>query len=235
MKTNPDPLKDPQYADVFSRLRGQEAPEPTADFAERVMACLSQKSAPRPSVFSIVLRAAAAIALLLGAGLWMVRPSPIAQAPSPIEILMAAQRDDGGWSADEQNLRPRYDAGVTALVLLALMQADPAALEGATGPAIRSGMDHLMSQQGPDGRFGGDFSGAGFTHYLSGMALQAAARLPNADPAWVSAARRATSHLPANIQMAKLNNGLAHPDAFPTRWADAGGPVTVAALQLLNR
>ena len=101
---------------------------------------------------------------------------------------MAAQRADGGWSADAQNLRPRYDTGVTALVLLALMHADPAALEGPQAPAIRAGMDHLLRQQGPDGRFGGDFSGTGFTHYLASMAVQAAAQPARSRPGLAVAA-----------------------------------------------
>ena len=233
MSPAPDPLKDPRFADILSRLHGQAAPEPSADFSARTLARL-RKPAPRFG-WSRALRAAAALALLLGAGLWIHRPAPVAISATPIDILMAAQRSDGSWSADAQNLRPRYDTGVTALVLLALIHSDPAALDGPQAAAIRSGMGHLLRQQGSDGRFDGDFSGAGFTQYLAGMALQAAARLPNADLAWRDASDRAALHLPPCIQMAKLNSSLAHPEAFPARWADAGGPVTVAALQLLNR
>jgi hypothetical protein len=235
MNHAPDPLKDPRFTKLLSSLRGQETPEPSADFTAKTMARLRQNPAVHKPLFSFVLRATAAIALLLGASLWMLHPAPIEKSSSPIDILLAAQRSDGSWSADSQNLRPRYDTGVTALVLLALMHADSAALDGPPAAAIRSGMAHLLSQQGIDGRFGGDFSGAGFTHYLAGMALQAAARLPHADPAWQTAAMRATPHLPPGIQMAKLNNGLAHPEVFPARWANAGGLVTVAALELLNR
>ena len=36
-------------------------------------------------------------------------------------------------------------------------------------------------------------------------------------------------------EMAKLNGSLAHPETFPDRWADAGGPVTLAALEMLRR
>ena len=86
-----------------------------------------------------------------------------------------------------------------------------------------------------DGRFGEEFSGAGFTQYLAGMALQAAARLPGAETAWREAAARAERHLPTGSQMAKLNGSLAHPETFPERWADAGGPVTLAALEMLRR
>ena len=235
MNHAPDPLKDPRFAELLSTLRGQAAPEPSADFAAKTMARLRQKPAAHRSICSAALRAAAAIALLLGAGVWMLRPAPMAKVASPVDILMAAQRADGGWSADAQNLRPRYDTGVTALALLALMHADSAVLEGPQAAALRAGMAHLLRQQSPDGSFGGDFSGAGFTHYLAGMALQAASRLPNADPAWRVASARAVPHLPLEFQMAKLNQSLAHPEAFPSRWADAGGAVATTAIQLLNR
>jgi hypothetical protein len=233
MKNAPDPLKEPRFTEMIFRLRGQQVPESSADFSDRVIASL--RKPPPKFGWGRALRAAATITLLLGAGLWMIRPVPVAKVPSAVEILMAAQRADGGWSADAQNLRPRYDTGVTALTLLALIRADSNALDGPQAAAIRSGMAHLVRQQGPDGQFGEDFSGAGFTQYLAGMALQAAARLPNADPAWHSAAARAISHLPSEFQMSKLNNSLAHPEVFPSRWADAGGPVTLAAIQLLNR
>ena len=67
------------------------------------------------------------------------------------------------------------------------------------------------------------------------MALQTAAHLPGAEAEWIAAADRAALNLPSNVQMAKLNGTLAHPETFPARWADAGGPVTLAALQMLSR
>lgn len=235
MKPAPDPLKETRYEELLSRLRGQQAPEPSADFCDRTLARLRQETAARGSVLAIPVRVAAAIVLLLGVGLWMLPSAQVASRPAPLDILMSAQRADGGWSADAQNLRPRYDAGVTALVLLALMHADPAALEGPQAGAIRAGMAHLLRQQNPDGRFGGDFSGAGFTQYLAGMALQAAAKLPGADPAWRTAAAQTAPFVPSEIQMAQFNRHLARPNAFPARWADAGGAVTIAAIQMLQR
>ena len=234
MKTPPDPLNDPNFADVVSRLRAQPAPEPSADFTERTLA-LAQRP-PSPRIGRFLARAAAALALIGGAGLWFVRaPLPVAQAPAPIDVLMAAQRADGGWSASDGQLHVRYDVGVTSLALLALMKAEAAPLAGPQAGAIRAGVAHLLRQQRDDGRFGEDFSGAGFTQYLASMALQTAAHLPGAEAEWIAAADRAALNLPSNVQMAKLNGTLAHPETFPARWADAGGPVTLAALQMLSR
>lgn len=237
MKSPPDPLNDPRFAGLVSQLRAQPAPEPSADFTDRTLARRQRSLARRGTWSGIAVRAAAAAALLLGAGVWCFRaPAPRsgAKAPAPVEILMAAQRADGGWSAAERNLRSRYDVGVTALALLALMRADGAPLEGPTAAAIRAGIAHLLRQQRPDGRLGEDFSGSGFTQYLAGMALRAAARLPGAEAEWKAAAAHAERVLPPTIQMAKLNGRLARPETFPARWADAGGPVTLAALEMLR-
>ena len=237
MKTAPDPLREPRFAEMIARLRAQAGPEPAPGFTDRTLA--RARAAGRRQFWTTALRrAAAAAGLLARAGGWFIRaphPAPLAQAPAPVEILMAAQRADGGWSADAQNLRARYDVGLTALALLALMQAESAPLEGPHAAAIRAGVAHLVSRQQADGRFGEDFSGSAFTQYLAGMAVQTASKLIQADPAWGQAAVRAAPHLPLEIQMAKLNSNLANPEMFPERWADAGGPVAHAALAMLRR
>lgn len=236
MKQTPDPLQDPRFADVVARLRAQPAPEPSGDFTARTLARARQPVVRSLGWADVLWRAAAALVVLGGAGFWWLRaPAPIAKAPSPVEILMAAQRADGGWSADEGQLRARYDVSVTALAVLALMPSEMAPLGRPQAQAIRDGISYLIAQQGQDGKFGTDFSGADFTRYLAGMALQAAARLPDAEPAWQAAAERARAHLPDSFQMAKLNAHLAQPDTFPARWADAGGPVAQTALALLAR
>jgi hypothetical protein len=233
-----DPLQDPRFGALLDQLRAQDAPEPSSGFTDRVMDTRPRPGRTRLSPATIGLRAAAAVALLMSISIiYSTRyrcDEPIPQA-LPVEILMAIQRADGGWSADEQNLRPRYDVGVSALAVLALIHADSAAPNGRRWLAIQAGMDHLIQRQSPDGRFGPDFSGSDFTHYLATKAVESAAHLPAADPAWAVAALRAKTHLPAGIDMANLNQQLANPAAFPTRWADAGGPAAHAALQLLQR
>lgn len=237
MTPPPDPLHDPQFADLLARLEAQTVPEPSADFTERVMARVQASSSSRWSISTVALRTAAALVFLLS--LYVIHTAKQRQVasppPSPVDILMAAQRRDGGWSADATHVRPRYDTGVTALAVLALIQTDTNPLEGPRQAAIRAGLDHLLHQQTSDGRFGPDFSGWKFTHYLATKAIEAGSALPGADPAWRAAACRAKTHVLPETQMATLNHHLANPAAFPARWAEAGGPVTHTALQLLQR
>ncbi len=232
-----DPLRDSRFDTIRARLKEQPAPEPTAGFTDRVMASVSASRRRRRMAASGILRAAAAAALLVS--VYVIHTSRERSDPfaslSPVEILMAAQRTDGGWSADEVQARPRYDTGVTALAVLALIHSDPSPMAGARGDAIRAGVAHLVSQQAPDGRLGADFSGSDFTHYLAAKALESATRLPGADPAWGVAAHRARLHLPTETRMAKLNHHLAHPAAFPSRWAEAGGPAAKTAIGMLAR
>ena len=148
---------------------------------------------------------------------------------------MAAQRADGGWSAYDEPSRPRYDAGLTALALLALMQDDSLSRRGPEAAVIRAGIVHLLRQQRPDGRFGQDFSGSAYTHYLATMALISALERMDAEAGWTAAAERALPHLPTPGQTAKLNANLARPESFPARWADVGGPVAHAAIEMLQR
>jgi hypothetical protein len=237
MKSPDDPLHDVRFARLVDQMRGQAAPEPSADFTERVLAVVDRAGPRRVRRYAWLLRAAAVLALLGGAG-WFARApqqARVAGNVSPIEILMAAQRPDGGWAADAQNLRPRYDTGVTALVLLALLQADAAPRADARAQAVRAGMEHLLRQQGPDGRFGADFSGLEFNHYLATQALQAACRWPDAPDEWRVAAERARVRLPSGMQMARLNHHLANSGTFPERWAEAGGTHAQQAIQLLRR
>ena len=240
MKRPPaDPLNEAQFADLVAELRAQCAPEPAADFTRRVCAQVQgELSSSGCSWGPILWRAAAVLAVLLGASWWLVRaPSQVAtpaRPPTPQEVLMASQQTDGRWAADATQAHTRYDTGVTALALLALMRADAAPLAGPHAAAIRAGIAHLEQQQRGDGRFGADFSGVAYTQYLAGMALTLAAQLPGANPEWMATATRAQAHVPPPMQMARLNHRLAHPDAMPERWLDAGGPVTHAALQLLG-
>jgi len=234
MKPSLDPLRDSQFTELLTHLHHQVSPSPSRDFTDGVMARLHQRRfIPRKRLPAAWMSAAAAAIIIFSSMSWIYYGAH--KSSSPIAFLMATQRSDGSWSVNEGPLRSRYDTSVTALALLALMRADPAALEGPQGVAIQAGMAHLLRQQSLDGRFEIHSSSIQFTPYLAGMALQTAAQLPHAQPAWRLAAAQTASHLPSGVQMVKLNRYLAHPDSFPPRWADAGGAVTVAAIQLLRK
>ena len=237
MKKSDDPLQDPRFEGILSRLRHLPEPRATAGFDERVLAAVRRSRESRGSHMRVWRRVAAALVLFLGIGFWWLpeKQEQAERTPSPVEILMAAQRTDGRWTAEAGDQPSRYDTGVTALVLLALLHSEGTVPEGPRVAVIQAGMTHLLRQQNPDGRFGPDYSGARFTHYLATKAVESAIRQVGADSAWESARARAQRHLPAEYQMAQLNQHLAQPESFPARWAEVAGPSATLAIQLLKR
>ena len=237
MKDLPDPLREKRFEGLVSRLRDLSSPPPSPDLTARVMAAIQVHRAPHRFHVLPLLGAAASI-LLLASACWMTYPlvrTRQARVPSPVEILMAAQKPDGRWSAAEQDGPTRYDTAVTALAVLALIHADPDESHGNRAVAIRDGLAHLLRQQGPDGRFGPDFSGANYSHYLAEKALDSASRIADADPEWKKASERARRHGTSPLEVAQLNRHLAQPMTFPSRWSDAGGPAAHLAFALLQK
>lgn len=235
MKNKSDPLRDPQFSDLLNRLRDVPQLSPEQDLTERVMAGISTRDVWRPWWIRFSHVAAAAVFLVLMGGIGreilQKRTAPL----SPVQILMSSQLPDGRWTASADRNQSRYDTEVTALALLALMEDDHACADPRSWAAIELGMEHLLRQQGTDGRFGDQHADVPFTEYLAGMALRRAVRCPQAHPQWHEAWLLTQPYLPSSEKMAGLNRQLAAPDRFPDRWADAGGPVTLAALELLEQ
>lgn len=239
MKTDlpTDPVADPRFAPVLALLRAAPAPTPSTGFADRVCAAATRRRPPRPAWLPALLRAAAALVLLLGAALWLRRasaPAPVAANPAPLDILLAAQRPDGAWSADPARTRPRYDPGVTALALLALVHHDGNPLATPNANAFSAGVASLLRTQRPDGRFAPPSHSASASDYLAIKALQAARALPGAPAAWTDAFLRARPHLPRPSEVAPLNRFLARPAPPTDPWLVAAGPAAQAALSLLH-
>lgn len=235
-----DPLASPRFAALAERLRAPAAPAPSPDFADRVLAA-ARATSPAPSFRPAVLRIAqlAAILTLFAAvfawrGLAPRDPADAASIapPAPLDILLAAQRPDGAWAAGAA--RPRYDAAVTALALLALVHHDGNPLATPNAAAFSAGVASLLRAQRPEGNFAPPSHAASSSDYLAIKALQAAQSLPGADPSWREAYRRARPHLPKPAEVAALNRRLAHPADAADPWLLAGGPATRAAVALFR-
>ena len=236
MKPDLDPLKDLCFESTLKRLRELESPSPKDGFSDAVLEQINRKPAHRSIHFSFYKKAVAAVAVgVLVAGIWWTNHQVENTEQTPLQILMASQGADGRWSPGGRTEHERYDTGVTALVLVALLQADEANENNVHQEAIDAGMAHLLRQQAENGSFRDSSSRTPYTQYLAGMALQLAVQKPNAPEEWHAAAEQAGDHLPPVTQMVRLNQQLAHPESFPPRWAEAGGTAAMAAIQLLQQ
>ncbi len=108
--------------------------------------------------------------------------------------LCRVQQPDGGWRAGTMGGLDTYDIGVSGLALLALLNDAPATPSPAHAPAVRRGVDYLVSRQGADGLFGPACAGAPYNQGMATLAiLEACARTSNA--LWQAAAARGVACL----------------------------------------
>ncbi|MBP1589381.1 MAG: hypothetical protein ILO10_04205 [Kiritimatiellae bacterium] len=249
--TGSDPLAaDSPLAEVVRKLRtAPAAPVASPDFVPRTVATAlaadrMARQQTRHRLFRLA-EAAAVAAVLVMAGHLYLAPGPgsahqgsrsnvplgalLAQdetprPQTPLQILLAAQRPDGAFASDEGS------SGVTALAVLALLYNGID--DEASATAVAAGLDHLAAMLRDDGTFGGTENTAAYNAYLAAKALQAGARLPNAHPEWLTAARQALRHLPEPAQVAALNRSLAHPGTADAVWSAEAVP---AALALFHR
>jgi len=235
VKPDQDPLQDPRFSSLLQQMRESAPPAISDGFSDSVMAQIQHKSKRKRVRFAIVRKAAVAAIFLLAIGLCIQNFDHNKAQPSPVQILMTYQGVNGGWSSGVEKLHSRYDTGVTALALLALMRVEAGSHEEEHRMSIHAGMTHLLEQQNPAGYFEDSSSRMPFTSYLAGMALQLAVQQSDAPSEWHTAARQVAPYLPSSVQMATLNQQLSHPDTFPARWAEVGGPAAIAAIQALQQ
>ena len=108
--------------------------------------------------------------------------------------LTTAQQEDGRWIGKAGGgERPGYDVGVTGLVILAFQGAGHHANKGPFKPAIRKGIDWLIGQMEPDGKFRYRVF---YEQGIATMALCEAYALTR-DPRVGHAAQRALDHIQA--------------------------------------
>lgn len=243
MKNDYDPLQDPRFEDLKIRLKRITGPAPDHQFPERVVSRIHQLSTANHNRRRWLAMAATLMIFLGATWAWLnwystqisLPPRNINSHLGPLQTLLQAQCPDGRWTAGEQISHSRYDPAITALAILALLQADPNPLQGSYASAIRSGLDYLVRQQNTDGQVGADFSGSAYTQYLAYKALEIASQLPDADPIWILAAARAKPLAPTPLQMAQLNRHLSRPEQFPSRWLDIGGAPAKSAVESFKR
>lgn len=162
-----------------------------------------------------------------------------------MQILLAEQTTDGRWQAGGKEadalevhggeLQASQDGALTAMALLALIRSDAEPLHGPNAAAIRAGMERLAAmQRTPRGLGDCATRGGQVAHYLTAMALQSGAALSGAEASWREAAAQAAEKSPNAEQVARLNRHLAQPGHLPEPWKKAGGPVLMAAMELLQ-
>jgi len=235
MKPEPDPLQDPRFTAVLKQLKEALPPSTSDRFSDTVMNRIHRKAERSRTVFALLRKTAAVVILLSVVGIWLEKYRSENTEQTPIQVLMTYQNLDGSWSSHGEKSQSRYDTDVTALAVLALIRAEPGINDAVTKQAISAGIEHLLRQQRANGSFVDSSPRVAFTSYLAGMAIQLAGRQADAPSGWQQAALQAVPHLPRANQMTKLNQKLAHPGTFPARWAEAGGPAALAALQVLQQ
>lgn len=243
-----DPLAEPRFARVLDALHNLPEAQPAPGFADRVCQAAARSNlASRWPTFLRLAAAAAVLALLVQGAFWAVArfaPSSstpsvavvpsvpsIPVVPSPLDTLLASQRPDGAWGPAPD--ATRYDPAVTALALLALCHHDGNPLASPHASAFSAGVERLLAAQRPDGAFAAASDRAPSSNYLAVKALEAAAFLPGADPAWTRALALARPHLPPPAAVAALNRSLAF-DSPDAPWTRAGGPALQSALLILR-
>lgn len=251
LEENPDRVvMDPEgrgmFSDVVRRLRSMPEPEAREDFAARVMSRVLREEAEaeaarkrRPFRWAVRIAAAAAVAVLCAAG-WRAVFAPagngdaaaaLAHNAAAREFIVAEQGTDGAWRAAV----PSQDGALSAIALMALVRDDADPLHGPHAEAVRGGMEHLLALQARPQGAGDGATGMGrSSRYLVAMALRSGAALPGAPAEWRTVAERAAQNAPPPAEAARLNRMLAHSGAMPEPWKKAGGPVLVAALELLE-
>ncbi|MES2571598.1 MAG: zf-HC2 domain-containing protein, partial [Verrucomicrobiota bacterium] len=168
---------------LLGRLLAVPRAEPTRDLASGVLARLHEPvvKMPRRPTWTHIAAAAAAIAVL-GAGLLMrdvtrgnlspssqVAVDTAANTDRALDWFVRAQEQDGSWNAERWGGLSNYAPALTALPMLALLNADDITPERET--AATRAAANLLALQNADGSFGPVFHGSPYNHSITTFAL----------------------------------------------------------------
>lgn len=177
---------------LLQQLQAAPAPTPRAGIAQAAWAQArheESKAAPnhrrwKPG-FSVGVASVGAAAAVVLVGLGVFRPphsvapsADLVTAPSPdprTESLAQAldwfcrhQEGDGSWDAGKWGGNPQFEAALTGLPVIALLDGSPSPERLA---AARRAVDHLQRLQQSDGTFGAPFGTSAFVQGVSTCAL----------------------------------------------------------------
>lgn len=138
-----------------------------------------------------------------------------------LDWLASVQSKDGRWDSDAHGGGPHFDTGITGYVLLAFFGSGMTDRDGRHAATVRRALDHLLSTQGKNGRFGGlEHARFGVRHSIVTSAI-CEAWILTWDPKYRAAARRAVAFL-GNNRLAGSGWGYhdhKKADTFETAWA----------------
>jgi len=169
---------------VSERLKELPAEELKRDLAPAIMAKIPQESWGRHGFnWALAAGLAACLALAVLGGLLLFHrgeqdtqvPAYVARESKAVKQalvwLAGFQEPDGSWDAKKSGGHKDYTLGLTGLAVLALLSGDEKPLEGAHAASISRGLEYIVAQQQPDGRFGPLVAGAMYNHGISTVAL----------------------------------------------------------------
>lgn len=175
---------------TLATLRTLTPVEPAGALTPEILAhlCLAQ---PHPCAWRISrwprIAAAAAAAAVLFVGIWTVcirlqdrfdsvlRVAGVPETQSEyllsdsVRWLCLAQSPDGSWSAERWGGNPRFQIALSALAMLALIDADPTGTQALE--AVSRGVVYMLAQQSPEGDFGAVSGVDVYNHGLATLAL----------------------------------------------------------------
>jgi len=160
---------------VVARLKGVPTARVSRDLAPDILARIHREGTRRRRT-AFALAAAATVALLFGAGLWLggsgggqrrelAKDAPVDPSRKAVAWLCATQEPDGSWSTARWGGDRHFEPALTALSLMTLLgDSDSSAT---TDKAVA----WLLDRQQPDGTFGDPFSGSPYNQGIVTLAL----------------------------------------------------------------
>lgn len=242
MKNHDPELKE--FAPLIAELKEMPVHQVSPDFERRLMACVRQQPT-RPNEHFLqrhfLLKMAAAILLFLGVSYSFLHMGgnpafdfALNETAQEVAYILNAQRTDGSWSSAASGQDTKYDEGITALAILALLSDGQQSVHS---PAIQNALAYLGKAFGNTPLQTAKHPSTIFNHYLAAAAFQRAAEQSGGNLLWQSLSTQLTMHISKDSRseavVRYIKHHIAHPHDLNPRYLEIGGPVYETALALL--